>query len=123
MTRIEQFPLRSLPLRRQGAGIAPLARLIALVAQAVPPWLPTIVLCDRGLQSRLLFETICAQGWHPMMRLTKQGYFRPNGQEHWYRLKDLLPGPVLSGHRPSLQDRSDGLYPHRDLGRRLQRTC
>lgn len=82
-----------LPANEKGAWIAPLARLIALVAQAVPPSLSTIVLCDRGLQSRLLFETICAQGWHPMMRLTNQGYFRPNDQEHWYRLKDLLPGP------------------------------
>lgn len=82
-----------LPANEKGGWITPLARLIAVVAQAVPSGLPTLVLCDRGLQSRRLFEAVCAQGWHPMMRLTKQGYFRPDDQGHWYRLKQLLPGP------------------------------
>ncbi len=82
-----------LPANEKGAWMPPLARLVALVAEAVPSSLPTLVLCDRGLQSRRLFEAICAQGWHPMLRLTKQGYFLPEGQQHWYALKHLLPGP------------------------------
>ncbi len=77
----------------KGAWMPPLAHLVRVVAEAVPEDLPVVVLCDRGLQNRDLFDTITEQGWHPLMRLTRQGYFRPDDQRHWYGLKHLLPAP------------------------------
>lgn len=67
--------------------------LVRHFRHVVPDELSVLVLCDRGLQSPRLFETIVAQGWHPMIRLTRCGYWRPQGQDDWYRLSTLLAGP------------------------------
>lgn len=46
--------------------------------QVDPTWTVT-VMTDRGLYARWLFEKIVALGWHPMMRVTRLGQFRPEG--------------------------------------------
>lgn len=38
-----------------------------------------LVLTDRGLESKALFEAIVAAGCHPLMRAKKAGHFRPAG--------------------------------------------
>src|SRR6266581_2068722 len=38
-----------------------------------------IVLTDRGLYGRWLFQAIVALGWHPLMRVTHTGKFRAAG--------------------------------------------
>ena len=43
-----------------------------------PTWTVT-VLTDRGLDARWLFPEIVTLGWHPMMRVTRLGKFRPEG--------------------------------------------
>jgi hypothetical protein len=35
-----------------------------------------IVLADRGLYARWLFTTIQALGWHPFLRINRQGHYR-----------------------------------------------
>lgn len=37
------------------------------------------VMTDRGLYARWLFQEIVTLGWHPMMRVTRLGKFRPEG--------------------------------------------
>jgi Transposase DDE domain len=46
--------------------------------QVDPSW-TVIVMTDRGLYARWLFQEIVALGWHPMMRVTRMGKFRPEG--------------------------------------------
>jgi len=47
-------------------------------AQVDPTW-TVIVLTDRGLYARWLFQAITGLGWHPMMRVTCLGKFLPEG--------------------------------------------
>jgi hypothetical protein len=45
----------------------------------VPAGWTVIVMSDRGLYARWLFQEIVALGWHPLMRITHRGKFRKNG--------------------------------------------
>jgi Transposase DDE domain len=57
-------------------------RLLGLLRQALGDGWQVLVLSDRGLESKGLFEAICALGWHPLMRVKKAGHFRPEG---WHK--------------------------------------
>ena len=84
---------KALPANREGAWIPCCEALLGRLAGAVPEAMPVLVLCDRGLQSRKPFGAITDRGWHPMMRLTRRGTWRPQGQATWYGLASVLPGP------------------------------
>ena len=45
----------------------------------VPAGSTVIVMSDRGLYARWLFQEIVALGWHPLMRITHLSKFRQNG--------------------------------------------
>lgn len=57
----------------------------------VPPGWTVIVLADRGLYAKWLFQAIQALGWHPLLRINQQGTFRPRGWYHWIPLSQLVP--------------------------------
>ena len=61
--------------------------LLHWFAGQVPSTWTVLVLTDRGLYARWLFQAICDLGWHPMMRVTRGGKFLPDGwtqpQEFW----------------------------------------
>jgi hypothetical protein len=59
--------------------------------QVVAPDWKVIVLADRGLYAKWLFQAITALGWHPLLRINDQGKFRPQGWVHWISLTDLAP--------------------------------
>ena len=50
-----------------------------------------IVLADRGLYAKWLFQAIRALGWHPLLRVKSQGTFRPQGWYHWVPFTQLVP--------------------------------
>ena len=90
----------------EGAWVTPCCRLFERLADATreiaskkeiaseqAAAVRVLVLTDRGLQSRTIFNAITAQGWHPMMRLVHLGLWREEGQPHWRRLSGLLSGP------------------------------
>jgi len=54
-------------------------RLRGLLQAALGPGWQVLVLSDRGLASKDLFEAITALGWHPLMRAKKGDHFRPQG--------------------------------------------
>ncbi len=54
-------------------------RLFEQLAGSVPDHWTVIVMSDRGLYAPWLYPQIVALGWHPFMRINKQGYFRPQG--------------------------------------------
>ena len=57
----------------------------------VPAHWAVIVLADRGLYAKWLFEAIAALGWHPLLRVNSQGAFRPQGWYHWVPFTQLVP--------------------------------
>lgn len=56
----------------------------------VPADWTVIVLADRGLYAKWLFQAICALGWHPLLRVNQQGTFRPQGWYHWVPFTQLV---------------------------------
>lgn len=62
----------------------------ALRGRAPATW-TAIVLADRGLHAKWLFEAIAHLGWHPMPRVHLGGSFRPEGRYHWRPFRQLVP--------------------------------
>jgi len=54
-------------------------RLLGLLHQALGEGWQVLVLSERGLASKDLFEAITPRGWHPLMRVQKGGHFLPEG--------------------------------------------
>jgi hypothetical protein len=50
--------------------------LLGHLQGSVPAGWTVIVLADRGLYARWLFTTIQALGWHPFLRINRQGHYR-----------------------------------------------
>ena len=57
----------------------------------VPEGWTVIVLADRGLYAKWLFEDIVELNWHPFLRVNTQGWFRPEGWFHWQPFSGLVP--------------------------------
>jgi hypothetical protein len=55
-------------------------------------WL-VIVLADRGLYAKWLYEAIVELHWHPCLRVNTSGSFRPQGWYHWHPFSYWLPHP------------------------------
>lgn len=64
--------------------------LLGQFQQLVPADWEVIVLADRGLYAKWLFQAITALGWHPLLRINQQGKFRPQGWYHWVDLNQLV---------------------------------
>ena len=65
--------------------------LLGHFRQRVPTDWTVIVLTDRGLYAKWLFEAITNLGWHPLMRISSQhAYYRPQGHYHWSLLSGLI---------------------------------
>jgi Transposase DDE domain len=65
--------------------------LLSHFQKVVPANWKVIVLTDRGLYAKWLFQAITELGWHPLMRINLTGKFRPEGWFHWQDLKDVVP--------------------------------
>jgi hypothetical protein len=58
--------------------------------QIGPDWM-VIVLTDRGLYARWLFQAITHLGWHPVMRITRLSKFLPEGWVHPWAVWQFVP--------------------------------
>jgi Transposase DDE domain len=67
--------------------------LLEDLRRALPRGWRVIVLTDRGLYARWLFQAIRRQGWHPFMRVNGVGFFRPEGEKQRRPLLSLVPPP------------------------------
>ena len=47
------------------------------------------VLTDRGISADWLFRAICKNGWHPMLRINSDGFFKPE-RDTWRTLKAMV---------------------------------
>jgi hypothetical protein len=66
-------------------------RLLRLVRPGLPADKQVIVLSDRGISRPWLFRRICRLGWHPLLRITRQGSFRVQGQADFRSLPSFVP--------------------------------
>jgi hypothetical protein len=66
-------------------------RMLGQLAASIGDDRFVLVLTDRGLYSPRLFRAIVRVGWHPLMRIRAQGYYRPTGQSAWIPLANLGP--------------------------------
>jgi hypothetical protein len=57
----------------------------------VPPEWTVVVMTDRGLYARWLFQEIIALGWHPLMRITHLSKFRKTGSASSVPVSALVP--------------------------------
>lgn len=69
--------------------------LLKHFSTVVPPDWTVIVLADRGLYAKWLYQAIQDLGWHPMLRINQRGMFRPQGRPHPVPLTQLLPARGL----------------------------
>lgn len=65
----------------------------------VPADWEVIVLADRGLYAKWLFDTIVGLHWHPLLRINSQGKYRPAGWHRWRSLHNVVKknGPRWQG--------------------------
>jgi Transposase DDE domain len=79
------------PAGQKGAWKPHWLQMLRMLRNEVPPSWTVLVLADRGLYARWLFEGIVANGWHPYLRLHRQGLFRLAGGARWRDLHTLAP--------------------------------
>jgi hypothetical protein len=68
-------------------------RMLRQVRAVVPRRFFVIVLADRGLSARWLFQRLVRLGWHPLLRINTGGTFRPAKSVHYQPLRELVPQP------------------------------
>ena len=64
-------------------------KLLAQIAPALPKSTQVLLLFDRGLYSKRLFNAVRAYGWHPFMRIREQGLYKRPKSKNWQALKTL----------------------------------
>src|SRR5712692_1317276 len=65
--------------------------LLSQLTTAVPADWMVIVLADRGLYAKWLYEHIVHLKWHPFLRINRTGKVRPVGESHFRWLSSLVP--------------------------------
>ncbi len=82
-----------LPATEKHAWRGEWLRMLRQVRAVVPRRFFVIVLADRGLYARWLFQRIVRLGWHPLLRINTGGTFRPAASAHYQPLRELVPQP------------------------------
>jgi hypothetical protein len=87
-----------LPAQQKGSWRPYWEGLLNELGTAVPPEWEVIVLADRGLYARWLWDAIVAWGWHPFLRLNLGCKARLPGEETFEWLSRWVPTPGTSWH-------------------------
>jgi hypothetical protein len=73
--------------------------LLAVLAPALPVSYRVLLLLDRGLYSKRLFEAIRGYHWHPFMRIRAQGCYQRPGWRCWHDLKTVAYRGMMATSR------------------------
>src|SRR5215210_8080952 len=79
-----------LPANQQRAWRREWLRMLRLLRPAIPADWTVLVLADRGLYARWLFQRIVRLGWHPFLRINQGCKFRPEGNAKFVWLGELV---------------------------------
>ena len=82
---------RIIPATAKGSWQEPWLELLDQFHGLLSPDGTVVVLADRGLYAKWLFEAICKLGWHPLLRINSDGKFRPAGWHPFVPLSRLVP--------------------------------
>jgi 3-methyladenine DNA glycosylase AlkC len=66
--------------------------LLTILQPSVPVDWFVIVLADRGLYARWLYEAIVQTGWHPFLRINPGGTYRRQAESGYRPLASVIPG-------------------------------
>lgn len=80
-----------LPATEKHAWRGEWLRMLRQVQAVVPRRYFVIVLADRGLYARWLFQRIVRVGWPPLLRINTGGTFRPAKSVRYRPLRELVP--------------------------------
>ena len=80
-----------LPANVKGAWRRPWLDLLRTFRGRLGAGWKVVVLADRGLYARWLFNAIRKLGWHPMLRINLGGKFRPAYRHDFVPLASLVP--------------------------------
>jgi hypothetical protein len=80
-----------LPATEKHAWRGEWLRMLRQVRAVVPRRYFVIVLADRGLYARWLFQRIVRLGWHPLLRINTGGTFRPTKSVKSRPLREFVP--------------------------------
>lgn len=78
---------------QKGSWKQPWLDLFESLRDTLPAQWLVLVMADRGLYARWLFETIQDCGWHPFLRINLKSMYRPKGTAHFLPMRQLLPAP------------------------------
>ncbi len=78
---------------RKGAWRPQWLALFDHLQGSVPTHWTVLVLADRGLYARWLFQHLVKHGWHPFLRINLGGQFRPAGMATFRPLATAVPTP------------------------------
>lgn len=79
-----------LPATAKGSWKEPWLKLLEHFRGTLPDGWTVVVLADRGLYAKWLFEGIRKLGWHPLLRIKQGGKFRPEDWVHFVPLASLV---------------------------------
>jgi hypothetical protein len=79
------------PATSKGSWKEPWLALLEQFRGIVPADWTVVVLADRSLYAKWLFEGIRKLNWHPLLRINQGGKFRPEGWVHFVPLASLVP--------------------------------
>ncbi len=68
-------------------------QLLTTIRPSIPRSWTVLVMADRGLYARWLFQHIQGCGWHPFLRITAQGFVRQDAHAAWTPLTSVIPRP------------------------------
>jgi hypothetical protein len=85
-----------LPGEQEGSWRPYWEELLMCLQEAVPPEWEVLVLADRGLYARWLWETIQACGWHPFLRINLAVKARLLGETTFEWISRWVPTPGTS---------------------------
>jgi len=85
-----------LPAEQKGSWRPHWEGLFSLLQEAVPRAWQVIVLADRGLYARWLWDSIRACGWHPFLRLNLGAKARLVGEQSFEWISRWVPTPGTS---------------------------
>ena len=81
------------PANAKGAWKQHWLDMLARLASQMPSEMTVLVLTDRGLYAKWLFEAIQSVGFHPFMRINSNGQFCPKASRRWFKSAELVPAP------------------------------
>jgi hypothetical protein len=82
-----------LPEGQKGAWKGPWMELFAALRGSIPADWQVLVLADRGLYARWVYQIIRTCGWHPFLRINERGSYHLPGQTRFSPIRQLVSAP------------------------------